>query len=99
MKQVFIISIVVVILIGIMVPSSFAETSNSQNNILQNSEKLSHDDILTTIEDYCKNLEPINYQVGFDLSTIGEIDTKTGSYEMIFWQTFVAQRYLYMATA
>jgi plastocyanin len=41
--------------------------------------------------DDCKNLEPITYQVGLDLSTIGEIDTKTGSYELIFWQTFVSE--------
>ena len=41
-------------------------------------------------EEECKELEPITYKVGFDLSTIGEIDTKTGSYELIFWQTFVS---------
>ena len=91
LKSVFIIAIVAVAMIGVMVPSIFAETANSQNNILQNSENLSHEnDVSRTIEDYCKNLEPINYQIGFDLSTVGEIDTKTGSYEMIFWQTMVS---------
>jgi len=43
-----------------------------------------------TNEEECKNLEPITYKIGLDLSTIAEIDRKTGSYELIFWQTFVS---------
>ena len=43
-----------------------------------------------TNEEECKKLEPITYQVGLDLSTIGQIDTKTGSYELIFWHTLVS---------
>ena len=38
----------------------------------------------------CDKLEPMIYNMGFDLSTIGEIDKKTGSYELIFWVTIVS---------
>jgi hypothetical protein len=38
----------------------------------------------------CEKLEPLIYNMGLDLSTIGEIDRKTGSYELIFWMTVVS---------
>lgn len=41
-------------------------------------------------EEYCKNLEPFNYKLGVEVTTIGDIDTKTGSYELIFWLTIVS---------
>ena len=69
----------------------YAQTENSfDTSNLQNTESISEQNDLKVNDDYCKSLEPINYRTGFDLSTIGEIDSKTGSYELIFWQTFVS---------
>ena len=38
----------------------------------------------------CEKLEPMIYNMGLDLDTIGEIDRKTGSYELMFWLTIVS---------
>ncbi len=38
----------------------------------------------------CEKLQPMIYNMGLDLNTIGEIDRKTGSYELIFWLTIVS---------
>lgn len=40
----------------------------------------------------CDKLEPMTYNMGLDLSTIGEIDRKTGSYELVFWLTVVSDK-------
>ncbi|MBT3329258.1 MAG: hypothetical protein HN384_04900 [Nitrosopumilus sp.] len=44
------------------------------------------------LDSECKKLEPVNYEVGINVATIGEIDTKTGSYELIFWLSLVSDK-------
>lgn len=43
-------------------------------------------------EDNCKKLEPLDYHIGILVTTIGEIDKKTGSYELIFVLTVVSDK-------
>ncbi len=47
-------------------------TSYAQSNLIQSN------------EEYCKTQEPFDYNIALNVLTIGEIDTKDGSYELIF---------------